>query len=223
MRAGKRRGGRTIHALRFPSLIPYGWSDRWETLFADVASPDAVPARVLRHDSVSVAAAGPDGMVTAVLSSQVGSIAVGDWVGVTDEVVTCLLPRTSLLRRRAAITDEEQALAANVDIVLLVCGLDRPLKAGRIQRASALAWDAGARPVLVLSKADLAPNTDLSQIEAENPGLDVIMISSRLGEGLDRLRETTKDCTVVLMGESGSGKSTLDNDLVVTDVSSTGA
>lgn len=209
--------------MSFPSLIPYGWSDRWSALFADVATPGAVPARVLRHDSVSVAAAGPEGTITAVLSSPVGSIAVGDWVGVTDEVVTSLLPRTSLLRRRAALADEEQPLAANVDLVLLVCGLDRPLKAGRIHRASALAWDAGARPLLVLSKADLAPTTDVSRVEAENPGLDVVMVSSRHGDGLERLREATKDLTVVLLGESGAGKSTLVNALVGNDVSATGA
>ena len=63
---------------------------------------------------------------------------------------------SSLLRRRAAGGDGTQLLAANVDLVLLVCGLDRPVAAGRIQRGEALAWDAGATPVLVLTKADLA-------------------------------------------------------------------
>ena len=71
-----------------------------------------------------------------------------------------LLDRASLLRRRAAGGDDHQLLAANLDLVLLVCGLDRPVTAGRIQRGEALAWDAGAHPVLVLTKADLADDLD---------------------------------------------------------------
>ena len=87
-------------------------------------------------------------------------LTVGDWLALDGESVLGLLDRASLLRRRAAGGDDHQLLAANLDLVLLVCGLDRPVTAGRIQRGEALAWDAGAHPVLVLAKADLADDLD---------------------------------------------------------------
>ena len=87
-------------------------------------------------------------------------LTVGDWLALDGESVLGLLDRASLLRRRAAGGDDHQLLAANLDLVLLVCGLDRPVTAGRIQRGEALAWDAGAHPVLVLTKADLADDLD---------------------------------------------------------------
>ena len=86
---------------------------------------------------------------------------VGDWLAIREPDrcagrprIEGVLARTSLLRRMTADGGGAQALAANVDVVLITCGLDRPLRAGRIHRAAAQAWDAGAQPVLVLTKAE---------------------------------------------------------------------
>ena len=141
------------------SLIPLGWSDRWAALVAE-HGPDAEPGRVLRHDGVAVQVRTPTGDRTVKLRRGVDAVTVGDWLAVEGEQVLGLLERTSLLRRRAAGGDEHQLLAANLDLVLLVCGLDRRVAAGRIQRGEALAWDAGAVPVLVLTKADLVDDLD---------------------------------------------------------------
>ena len=118
-----------------------------------------------------------------------------------------------------------QALAANVDVVLITCGLDRPVRAGRIHRAAAQAWDAGARPVLLLTKSGASGSVevDLPRLELEHPGMQVLVTSAREGVGLDGVRDVVAGCTAVLVGESGAGKSTLTNALLGRDEVATGA
>lgn len=204
-----------------PDLEPLGWSDRWAALLADV--PGASPARVVRHDGSRVLVATPELRALPVRSLPEAPV-VGDWVAIDDEAVVGVLTRQSLLRRRDSHVDAEQALAANVDVVFIVCGLDRPLRAGRLRRAAALAWDAGATPAVVLTKADLVDGSDEVVAAARDAltGIDVLLTSSRSGVGLDEVLATARDRTVVLLGESGAGKSTLVNALIGDDVAATG-
>ena len=132
----------------------------------------------------------PAGERMVKLRRGVEPLTVGDWLALDGESVLGLLDRASLLRRRAAGGDDPQLLAANLDLVLLVCGLDRPVTAGRIQRGEALAWDAGAHPVLVLTKADLADDLDaaVAAVDAQHPGLERLVTSSPTGLGIDELR-----------------------------------
>ena len=150
---------------------------------------------------------------------------VGDWLALDGEQVLGLLDRASLLRRRAAGGDDVQLLAANLDLVLLACGLDRPVTAGRIQRGEALAWDAGAHPLLVLTKADLSPDTAavLARIDAEHPGLERLVTSAATSEGIDELRQRLAGATSVLLGESGAGKSRLVNAVLGSEAAIVGA
>jgi ribosome biogenesis GTPase len=151
---------------------------------------------------------------------------VGDHVvvGPTGDHIAEVAPRRNVLRR-ADPAGGEQVLAANVDVVVIVCGLDRPLKAGRVQRAAALAWDCAATPVLVLSKADLNPHPEVveGQASTDNPGIEVFTVSVAAGTGIDALRERLTSVTAVLLGESGSGKSTLTNALLGRDAAEVGA
>jgi ribosome biogenesis GTPase len=208
----------------FPELVPLGWSDRWVALLDEVARPEAVPGRVIRHDGSRVLVALPEPSSLAV-GPGVEAPVVGDWVAVVDDTVVAVLPRVSLLRRRDSHADAEQALAANVDAVLIVCGLDRPVRAGKLQRVAALAWDAGAVPVVVLTKADLAGATDeiVAEVRAAVQEVDVLVVSATDGTGLEDVRAAARDRTVVLLGESGAGKSTLVNALVGDEVAATGA
>lgn len=222
-------------ADRAEALGAYGWGDRWAALLAlaqEEAGADLVlePARVLRHhgSALAVVAEGGERSVPTPVRLDPPP-AVGDWVVLDGERVVGVLDRTSLLRRGTDDGGREQALAANVDLVLVVCGLDRPVKVGRVQRASALAWDAGAVPLVVLAKADLvggpaAPEVAdvVAELEAGAPGTDVLVTSVRTGEGLDRLVEEVAGRSVVLLGESGAGKSSLANALVGADVAATG-
>jgi len=218
-------------------LSPFGWDDRWsDHLAAYLASPesaeviDPVVGRVVRHDGAGLMVATDEGTVRAMFGPPVTPPpVVGDWVVIDrHQTPQATLPRYSLLRRRAAGGDGEQALVANVDVVLVVCGLDRPVRIGRIQRTVTLAHDAGAEPIVVLTKADKADPAVAAvaeQVVAEaDPSLEVITLSAQGGWGVDELLERVGQRTVALIGESGAGKSTLVNALVADadDVAATG-
>ena len=216
--------------VTFPALLPYGWSDRWAALLAEVddrgsASGPLLPGRVVRHDGVAITVALPDGIRQLTLSRKLDPHpAVGDWVAVDGDIPVVVLPRTSLLTRRSVRTEAPQHLAANVDVVLAVCGLDRPVRPGRIDRIATLAWEAGAVPAVVLTKADLAadPDAAVATVVANHPRLDVVTTSVVEGRGIDDVRALVEGRTVVLVGESGAGKSSLTNGLIGTEVMATG-
>lgn len=208
-------------------LAVVGWSDHWAALFAARAD-GAEPGRVVRHDGVAVQVRTPTGERTVKLRRGVEAVTVGDWLAVDGEQVVALLPRRSLLRRRAAGSEDHQLLAANVDLVLLVCGLDRPVVTGRIQRGEALARDAGADALLVLTKRDLVDEAGevrrtLVEVAQNHPGLDCVVTSSATGHGIAELRTRLRGVTSVLLGESGAGKSRLVNELLGHDAAIVGA
>jgi ribosome biogenesis GTPase len=198
------------------SLRAFGWNERWADLLRQLPG-DPVPGRVVRHDGVALVVAGPDGIVTAPLGPRFEpEPTVGDWVAMVDGQPIAVLERSSLLRRRAAMRDVEQVLAANVDVVLLVCGLDRPVKASRVQRGATLAAEAGAEPVIVLTKASHADDAQrvADRVGAANPGIALLVTSVREGVGIEELRAVARDKTVALLGESGAGKSSIVNALL---------
>ncbi len=210
------------------ALVPLGWDDDWESALAEI-DERALPGRVLLHHGVGLVLALPESVETIMLTQRLHPApAVGDWIAVVDDEAVGILPRRSLLRRRNAHGDGEQQLAANIDMVLLVCGLDRPIKDGRIQRGTAIAHDAGARPVVVLTKAsrqdDGIPDAETAASEVRNahPGIEVVITSVNEGEGLDELRRLIGTRTVTLLGESGAGKSSIVNALLGSEVAATG-
>ena len=131
----------------------------------------AIVGRVVRPDRgwVRVALLEPDRLPDAVDPSgvvaartredRIGTAVVGDWVVLDDEPddleVASVLERDNALRRADPVGEGEQVLAANIDQVLVVAGLDRPRKEGRLQRAIVQVHDAEATPVIVLTKADV--------------------------------------------------------------------
>ena len=206
-------------------LAAYGWSDRWAALLADVDAPDAVPGRVVRHDGVALTLALPDGVRQVAFARSLDPApAVGDWVAVADGAPVVVLPRTSLLTRRSATGEGVQQVAANVDGVLVVCGLDRPVRSGRIDRFVTLAWDAGAVPTVVLTKADLVddPAAVAAEVVDGHPGVDVVTVSVVDDRGIDAVRDRIAGQTFVLVGESGAGKSSLANVLLGDEIMATG-
>lgn len=207
-------------------LARLGWDPRWAALLEDVA-PGATPGRVSRHDGAGLLLETAGGEERVMFAGRlVPEPAVGDWVAVRGGSPVAVLPRRSLLRRRSAMGDEEQPLAANVDAVLLVCGLDRPVRAGRIQRGATLAADAGAEPVVVLTKerrAGASPAAAaVAALTGAAPGVEVLVTSVQEGLGLDELRAAVAGRTVVLLGESGAGKSSIVNALLGTDAAAVG-
>jgi ribosome biogenesis GTPase len=167
----------------------------------------------------------PDGVVSSLFSRRLDPApTVGDWLATEADDPVAVLPRTSLLRRRSSGSDTEQVLAANVDVVLLVCGTDRPLRPSRIHRGTAVAHDAGARPVVVLTKAAVAGDAAsmAMQVKEWSPGLEVLVTSALEGVGLDMVRELIRANTVTMLGESGAGKSSLVNALIGEGTAATG-
>lgn len=156
--------------------------------------------------------------------------AVGDWVlidGDGEALIHHRLPRKSTFSRLAAGSrTEEQVVAANVDTVFLVSGLDYDFNPRRIERYLLLAWESGASPVIVLNKADQCDRLSscIAEAEAVAPGVPIHPISAQCNEGLEALQAyLQRGKTVALLGSSGVGKSTLTNQLLGKAVQATQA
>lgn len=154
--------------------------------------------------------------------------AVGDWVALksrSDEgkgTILAIMPRKSKFSRKSAgNTAEEQIVATNVDTVFLVNSLNEDLNLRRIERYLLLAWESGANPVIVLSKADLCEDLDrkLAEVKAISlGGVPVIAVSAETMSGFDKLEPYLQPGkTIALLGSSGVGKSTLTNRLLGED------
>ncbi len=151
--------------------------------------------------------------------------AVGDWVALREETIQAVLSRRSAFSRKAAwASTEEQVLAANIDTVFVVSGLDADLNARRLERYLTLAWESGATPVLVLTKSDLCPDVAeaLLAVEPVALGVPVHPVSNVTGAGLEELDPYLAPArTIALLGSSGVGKSSLANRLAGAELQAT--
>jgi ribosome biogenesis GTPase len=213
-------------------LRELGWSPRWEALFADYLDAGLTAARVIRSDRGSSLIATASGVVRAkpsvrLLKAANGSAdlpAVGDWVAVLDPKDIDVPLIEAVLERKSAITrgdpgktSDVQVLAANIDIVFVVHPIAGPPNLRRIERELALAWDSGAAPVVVLTKADLSPDPESARTAVESIafGAEVLRVNALAGEGIGPLlTHISSGYTAVLIGPSGAGKSTLINALL---------
>ncbi|MCG5120538.1 ribosome small subunit-dependent GTPase A [Streptomyces sp. T7(2022)] len=209
------------------SLTDYGWDEASEHTFTPHRAAGVIPARIVRAERGSCEAVTDAGILRAEIPDAAGqaspsSPCTGDWAALRPAtprhgpVLHALLERrTALVRSTASRTSQGHVLAANIDTVVVTVALDTPLKHGRTERMLALAWESGAQPVVVLTKADQCADaqraaTELSEVA---PGIDVLITSAVSGLGLDTLTAVL-DGTVVLLGPSGAGKSTLGNQLL---------
>jgi ribosome biogenesis GTPase len=213
-------------------LRALGWSEADAGRFSPFAEAGLVPARVVaghaRHLRTATAAgeslAEPAASLRRAAAGPAELPTVGDWValrprpGHDRDVIEAVLPRrTAFLRRAAGVRTVAQVLAANVDTVFLVMGLDGDFNPRRIERALVLAWESGAEPVVLLNKADVAADPAARRLEIEQlaGGVPVRVIAAKHGEGLEGLAPwLLPGRTVALLGSSGVGKSTLVNRLL---------
>ncbi|MBK3578262.1 ribosome small subunit-dependent GTPase A [Streptomyces sp. MBT65] len=215
-------------------LVPYGWDAGWEAEFAPFAGQGLLPGRVARVDRGLCDVITAFGTVRAdtefvVPRDPMKVVCTGDWAAVDPEggsprYVRTLLPRrTAFVRSTSSKRSEGQILAANVDHAIVAVPLNGEIDLGRIERFLALAWESGAQPVVVLTKADLVPDaTTLSylvdDVETTAPGVPVLTVSAAAGDGIDVLAAVAAGGTSVLLGQSGAGKSTLANALTGEDL-----
>ncbi|NDK28032.1 ribosome small subunit-dependent GTPase A [Streptomyces sp. TR1341] len=215
------------------ALAPYGWDDDWADAFAPYASEGLLPGRVVRVDRGQCDVVTADGAVRADTAfvtphDPMRVVCTGDWVAVeaggNPRYVRAYLPRrTAFVRSTSSKRSDGQILAANVDHAVVAVSLAVELDLGRVERFLALAWESGAQPVVVLTKADLVTDPVtlahlVQDVENTAPGVPVVAASAHCGDGLDILRALVGDGTSVLLGQSGAGKSTLANALIGEDV-----
>lgn len=209
-----------------------GWNQALAAAFAPHAASGLYPGRVaLEHTHIyRVLTASGDvlarvaGRIRHQASSRADFPAVGDWVALEpapldgDARIAAVLPRRSRFSRRAAgDPTEEQVVAANIDTVFLVGGLDLDFNPRRIERYLLVAWESDATPVIVLNKADVVDDPDamVESVRAIAAGVPVHAISCRREGGVDVLRQYLGvGQTGALLGSSGVGKSTIVNRLI---------
>ncbi len=218
--------------MNSPDLRSLGWSD-WFASHASSHPSHLLPARVSAEHRGRVDLLGAFGLRHA-LTHGLEPPRVGDWLLVepvagSDLVrIRALLPRRSWLERQAAgRRTERQIVATNLDRVFVLTSLNQDFSLARAERYLASVRAGHIEPVLVLSKADLAPDKvhrHLSELERVAGGAPVIAASVLYREGLDDLRALLgPGITVGLVGSSGVGKSTLVNALLGVDQQDTRA
>jgi ribosome biogenesis GTPase len=192
----------------------------------DLAVPDGAPGPPGARRPLRVRRAHPGRPAAAAALPPPSDATVGDWLAVTDDAVLAVLPRTSLLVRGAVSGESRtQPLAANVDVVLVCASLSGPLPVRRVERLLLLAWESGATPVVVLTKADLHPDPEQAVLELapHAPGVDVLTVRAADGDVARSRRTAAPGTTLVLLGASGTGKSTVVNALAGGAVMDVGA
>jgi ribosome biogenesis GTPase len=223
-------------------LARLGWTPAFEEQFAPYAVDGLEPARVavehrgayLLYTAGGERPAELSGRLRHAVDSRDELPAVGDWVAIADPegtdkaLVQAVLPRRTKFSRMAANDHGqtiEQVVAANVDVVFLVAGLDGDLKVRRLERYLTLGWESGAEPIVVLTKADLCDDVDAVTLEvgAVTVGVPVHVVSNITGEGIDGLAPYFgAGKTVAALGSSGVGKSSLVNRLAGEELMPTG-
>jgi ribosome biogenesis GTPase / thiamine phosphate phosphatase len=217
-------------------LTRLGWTPRFEEAFAPYVERGLLPARVsLEHTHIYRVLSTNGEMLARVAgrlrhqaSARADYPAVGDWVAVEPDAhggearIHAVLPRVSRFSRRAAgDVTEEQVVAANIDTVFLVTGLDGNFNPRRIERYLVVAWESGASPVIVLNKSDLADDLHarIEEVSGLAQGIPIYAVSCQTPETLVVLRPHLREGrTVALLGSSGVGKSTIVNRLIGRDM-----
>ena len=221
------------------TLAEYGFTDRIRRLFSfsfpsAVSMPEFRPletARAIRTERGRVMLITRNGPLHVAAGS---TVVTGDWValarsedGTSPPAVVGILPRYSTLQRKKAHDPlaEAQVLGANMDLVGVVVPIDRPLSANRLDRTLVAAWDSGAVPIIILTKADLSSRFDdvVAQTVERARGMEVFTTSAEAGDGLEALQARIgAGNTLALIGPSGAGKSTLVNALAGFQAQDTG-
>lgn len=207
-----------------------GWDERWSQV-AKEWPEGTVPARIsadfgieyeLMGESVSDGRAILSGPLRNTRHDNLVRPGIGDWVAVVPEtdpmLIVAVAPRRSeFVRKAAGQVTRPQLLAANVDLVFVVTSMNQEFNTRRLERYAAAIWDSGARPVVVLNKADLVDDVQpyIEEVETVAPGVEVVTVSALSDDdlgGIEPLLERGR--TIGLVGSSGVGKSTIMNRLL---------
>ena len=214
------------------SILRWGWNGYFEAVWKNAERANAVPVRVIAQGrgiwrvacDFGECPADASGKLRLAAEEGADWPAVGDWVAaeLRDQgraaLIHGVLPRRSqFVRKMAGKKIAEQVIAANVDTSLLVSALDGDFNPRRVERYLAQCWESGAKPVIVLNKADACgkPQEKAAEVEKVAMGVPVCLVSARTGQGFDDLQKVfAHGQTLALLGSSGVGKSTIVNRLM---------
>jgi ribosome biogenesis GTPase len=211
-------------------LLQIGWTPHFQGQLERFSSEALIPARVVgvRKNRFRTSNGKHEWLATLAGKLQHDHDGIypvtGDWVLMTDNVIFRVLPRQNALSRGAsgshhrqeAQPQKKQVIAANLDTVFIVCGLDRDFNLRRIERYLTLVYNSGLNPVIILTKADLHqdPGHFVSDAEAVAFGVPIHLVSASDDTGLSALEAyLSPGTTTTMVGSSGAGKSTLVNRL----------
>jgi len=221
-------------------LSRLGWTSHFQKQIEDFSNDGPLPARVVGVGKNSFRTSDGQSEWQATLAGRLKQYAdglypvTGDWVLMTDAVITRVLVRRNALARGASGTRnkqearplEGQVIAANLDTVLIVCGLDRDFNLRRIERYLTLVYNCGLTPAIILTKADLHqdPESFAGEVEAVAFGVPIHLVSASDDACLTPLEPYLSfGRTITMVGSSGAGKSTLVNRLYGDTIQLTGA
>ena len=202
-----------------------------ETEWSETGREDVVPARIVKQQRRFWRVAGDFGERLAEasgrlrLTSEAGALwpAVGDWAAVElhdpgNAVIRAVVPRRNgFVRKAPGKTAEEQVIAANLDIALVICAFGSDFNTRRVERYLAQCWETGVRPAILLNKADTCDDAAgrAEEMERIALGAPVYVVSAKTGQGVEQVEALlTSGQTIAVLGSSGVGKSTLTNRLL---------
>ncbi len=222
-------------------LDTIGWHPFFEAQFNELNTAHLHPARVVEEHRERYVVWSEQGELTAQVSGKLRHAAVwrsdfpavGDWVAIEPAdselaIIQAVLPRRAAFIRKEISANQKadnQVLAANIDTVFLVSGLDRDFNVRRIERYLTIAWDSGVAPVIILNKADLCDRLEecIAETEAVAIGVPIHTMSALEDHGSDGvLSYLVPGKTVAFLGSSGVGKSTIINRLLGEERQQTG-
>jgi ribosome biogenesis GTPase len=206
------------------SLERFGWNFHFESEFARVGETGTEPARVALADRERFLVWTQSGEAEATVSGRLRHRSeywpvVGDWVALERGCrIAHILPRrTAFSRKQPGAVTREQVMAANIDVLFVVSGLDGDFNPRRIERYLLLAWESGAKPAVILNKADVCMDVAAAAdcVMEIASGAPILTVSARNGWGLPALKgHLNPGLTAAFAGSSGAGKSTLVNRLL---------
>ena len=221
-----------MSSLPDSALRTLGWHASFAAHLKELADPSLEPARVIIRQKNRYVLSDGEREWDAEISGRIHYAArtsgdypaIGDWVAIRkrpDEsaatIHAILTRRSCFMRKNPGVREEEQIIAANIDVAFLVDAFDAGVNIRRLERYLVIASQSGTRPVIVLNKADLDPDADeiVDEVRTTIPGIPVIVTSAKKNQGLETmLTHLQPGETAALLGPSGAGKSTIANVLL---------
>lgn len=225
--------------MRNDTLAKFGWDEWFERAFAAHAREGLEPARVIAEHKERYVVAAASGDMSAEITGKILFSAAspadfpktGDWVAVQafkgegKAIIHEVLPRRTCFSRKAAgIKTEEQVIAANIDVLFIVQGLDKNYNRMRLLRYISAVKGSGIEPVAVLNKSDINPESGniLRQTAELIKPVPALALSAKTGEGMQALVVLMNPgITYAFVGSSGAGKSTLINAIAGEEIAAT--